>query len=354
MSQGERVSRYGDAASALALRSDRQLAESLEQAQVLGSGIGGASVLLDIAGVPVFAKRVPLTDVERRAGNVMSTANLFGLPPFCQYGVGAPSFGAWRELAANVMTSNWVLAGRSAAFPLLYHWRVLPGAPPPSEEHADVEAVVRYWDGSAAVRERLHALARASASIVLFQEFIPYNLGDWLADQLAAGQDAAVAACTMVESCLPADVAFMNGQGLMHFDAHFGNVLTDGQRLYIADFGLATSPRFDLSAQEIAFLDRNGTHDVGYALMRLVNWIVTNVCGVTGPKNGGPVQRNEYIRACADGADPAGAPPAVAAVIRRYAPVVAAMNDFYWDLFGVERTTPYPGEKIERALSAMR
>ncbi|MEV4186692.1 hypothetical protein AB0J28_35240 [Streptosporangium canum] len=120
MSQGERVGRYSEVASALALRGDRQLAESLEQARVLGSGIGGTSALLDIAGVPVFAKRIPLTDVERHADNVMSTANLFGLPPFCQYGVGSPSFGAWRELAANVMTTNWVLAGRSAAFPLRY------------------------------------------------------------------------------------------------------------------------------------------------------------------------------------------------------------------------------------------
>ena len=44
----------------------------------------------------------------------------------------------------------------------------------------------------------------------------------------------------------------------------------------------------------------------------------------------------------------------MAAVIRRYAPVAATMNDFYWDLFGTSRTTPYPSEKIERAMSAMR
>ncbi|MFI7708547.1 hypothetical protein [Nonomuraea sp. NPDC049480] len=218
----------------MALHSDRQLGESLEQAQILGSGIGGSSALLAIEGVPVFAKRIPLTDLERRAGDVMSTANLFGLPPFCQYGFTAlagPGFGAWRELAAGVMTTNWVLAGRSAAFPLLYHWRVLPGAPPPIDEHADVEAVVQYWDGSPAVRDRLHALARASAGIVLFQEFIPYNLD---------------------------------------------------------------------------------------------NWLVTHVCGVAVPQNGIPAQRNEYIRACANGADPAGAPPAVAPPIRTALPALPA------------------------------
>ncbi|TDB74764.1 serine/threonine protein phosphatase [Micromonospora sp. KC723] len=354
MSHGERVSRYSDVSSALALHSDQQLAAMVERAQVLGSGIGGSSVRCEVAGVPVFAKRVPLSDLERRAENVMSTANVFGLPPLCQYGVGSPGFGAWRELAANVMATTWVIAGRTAAFPLLYHWRVLPGAPPPAEEHADVEATVRYWGASSAVRDRLHARAQVSASVVLFQEFIPRTLDDWLAVQLTAGPDAVTAACTMVESCLLTDVPFMNTHGLVHFDAHFGNVLTDGRRLYLADFGLATSPRFDLSAEEKVFLRRNRTHDLGYALMRLVNWLVTNVCGIATPADGGPVRRNEYVRACAAGAEPTAAPPVIAAMIRRYAPAAAVMNDFYWDLFGVDRATPYPEERVERALTAIQ
>ena len=82
MSPGGRVSRYSDVSSALALRSYRQLGELVEQAQVLGSGIGGTSVVLDVDGVLVFAKRVPLTDLERRGDNVMSTANLFGCRRF--------------------------------------------------------------------------------------------------------------------------------------------------------------------------------------------------------------------------------------------------------------------------------
>jgi hypothetical protein len=81
-----------------------------------GSGIGGTSAVVDVGGVPVFVKRVPLTDTERRPGSVMSTANLFGLPVFCQYGVGGPGFGAWRELAANAVTPGWVLASRTEAF----------------------------------------------------------------------------------------------------------------------------------------------------------------------------------------------------------------------------------------------
>jgi hypothetical protein len=256
----------------------------------------------------VFVKRIPLTDLERRPENVRSTANVFGLPAFCQYGVGGPGFGAWRELAANVMTTNWVLTARSEAFPLMYHWRVLPGAPPVADEHADVDRTVAYWGGSSAVRERLHAVAQASASLVLFLEYIPQNVADWLAGRLAAGDEAVTAAAARLERRLNAGVAFMNANGLLHFDAHFRNVLTDGQRLYFADLGLATSRRFDLSAAESDFIVQNAGHDRCYVVMQLINWLVTKVCGVGVPATGGPAERNQYIRRCAAGEEPVGAP----------------------------------------------
>jgi hypothetical protein len=346
-----RLIRYGDVSTALALLSDRRLGQLVDNAAVTGSGIGGTSALLDIGGVPVFVKRIPLTDLERRPENVRSTANVFGLPVFCQYGVGGPGFGAWRELAANTLTTNWVLGRRTEAFPLMYHWRVLPGAVPVADEHADIESVVAYWGGSRPVRARLDALTRVSASVVLFVEYVPRNLRDWLAEQLAAGEDAVTSACAMLERCLPADVGFMNTNGLLHFDAHFRNILTDGQRLYFADLGLATSPRFDLSAEESDFVARNASHDPCYAVMELVNWLVTNVAGVAVADAGGPVDRNEYVRRCAAGAEPDHVPVAVAAIIRRYAPVAVAMNDFYWDLFGESRATPYPAKEISRVMA---
>jgi hypothetical protein len=350
VSRGARVARYGAVSGALALMSDRRLGDLVDGARGLGQGIGGTSALLDVGGVPVFVKRIPLTDRERRPENVMSTANLFDLPPNCQYGVGGhPGFGVWRELAANALTTGWVLAGRTEAFPLMYHWRVLPGAPPPADELADVDRAVSYWDGSAAVRERIEAVATASASVVLFLEYLPQGLDDWLGGQLARGPEAVARAATLVERCLRLDLAFLNAGGLLHFDAHFGNIRADGQRLYVVDLGLATSPRFELSGAESEFVARHASHDVCYALTRLVNWLVTNVCGVATPATGGPAERNEYIRRRAAGARVVDVPPAVAAVVARYAPVAVVMNDFYWDLFGVSRATPYPAVEVERA-----
>ena len=356
MAHPARLARHSEVSTALALLSDHQLGRRVDQAQTIGSGVGGTSALLDIADAQVFVKRIPLTDLERDPRNVRSTANLFGVPLCCQYGVvayAASGFGAWRELAANTMTTNWVLARQSEAFPLMYHWRVLPGAAPPTEEHADIDRVVAYWDGSAAVRRRLQALAQASASVVLFLEYVPQRLDAWLASQLAAGPDAVAAACTMVQRRLGADITFMNSNGLLHFDAHFRNVLTDGHRLYLADLGLATSTRFDLSTDEQDFVVRNVNHDTGYAMRELVNWMVANVVGIPNPGNGGPVERYDYIRRCAAGARPTGVPEPVAALISRYAPVAAVMNDFYWNVFGTSRTTPYPAEAVAQALSGV-
>ncbi|HUR09245.1 MAG TPA: serine/threonine protein phosphatase [Nonomuraea sp.] len=350
MSHHARIARFSSVSTALALIDDRQLAEIMERAKSVGSGIGGTSALIEVDGVPVFAKQVPLTDLERRPENVRSTANMFGLPAFCQYGVGGPGFGAWRELAANTMTTNWVLAGQTEAFALMYHWRVIPGAAPVADEHADLDGVVAYWGGSPAVRERLMAVASASASVVLFFEYIPLNLHDWLAAQLAVGGEAVVTACEMVERRLRTDVAFMNSHGLLHFDAHFRNILTDGRRLYFADLGLATSSRFDLSKEEADFVHRNASHDAGYAAKSLVNWLVTNVCGMPVANTDDVTVRNERIRRCAAGERFEGIPAALAAIITRYAPITVVMNDFYWKLFGESRATPYPAEQVGRAL----
>ncbi|MGW4461521.1 serine/threonine protein phosphatase [Micromonospora sp. NPDC004704] len=348
MSHSARLRRYSIVSTALALLGDRQLGALVDDAPPIVAGIGGSAVALEVEGVPVFAKRVPLTDLERQPGNLRSTANMFQLPTANQYGVGGPSFGVWRELAANVMTTNWVLSGQSGSFPLMYHWRVLPGVLPTPEEHLDVEATVAYWGGSSAVRERLLATARSTATVVLFLEPLPQTLDAWLTEQVALGSDAIEAACVMVERNLIADVAFMNGNGLAHFDPHFRNILTDGRRLYLADFGLATSPRFDLSPAERDFLATNASHDAAYAVTTLVNWLVTTLVGPTVEGRFTAAERNELIRRYAEGEPPANLPPTAAAIIHRHAPVTAVLNDFYWHLHGTARTTPYPAHEIDR------
>ncbi|MFD9941208.1 hypothetical protein ACFWYW_44460 [Nonomuraea sp. NPDC059023] len=88
MSRGARLAAPGAVSTSLAQHSDRALRELVDTAVPTGSGIGGESALLEVAGSPVFVKRVPLTDLERRPEHVRSPANLFDLPLFCHYGIG--------------------------------------------------------------------------------------------------------------------------------------------------------------------------------------------------------------------------------------------------------------------------
>ncbi len=330
LSHQTRIARYADVSTALALLSDEQLRELVKQAVVLDSGIGGATALLRLEDTLVFVKIVPLTELERRPENVMSTANVFQLPTFCHYGIGSPGSGVWREVASHAMTTNWVLAKRSESFPLMYHWRVLPKTEsrmPTPEELSDVSRMVAFWDGSLAVRDRLEAIEKPLTSVVLFCEYFPYNLYDWLTEQVASGEDAANSAFNMLEPELRSAVSFMNANGLLHFDVHFRNILTDGRGIYISDFGLATRSRFKLSESELEFLGKNRTHDGCYVVTELVNWLVMALTGLMQRTD-----RVDFIRRCADGYEPTEVMASAAAIIKRYAPIAVVMNEFYRNL----------------------
>jgi hypothetical protein len=295
----------------------------------VGVGVGGGATVLEVDGLPVFAKRVPLTERERERPH--STANLFGIPHCCQYGagkVGSPGFSAWRELAANRIITSAVLGGETECFPLLCHWRVLPGRPPVADEHADIDAAVAAWDGHPAVRARLTALAEATHSLLLCFECLPMSLADRLVTDPLSQADA-------VEADLFEIVAVLRRHELLHFDGHLGNLRADTERIYLTDFGLVTSPRFELSPAERAFVHRHTTYDADHAAMRLVNWLVTTGLGLTGP-----AERNEYVRRCAAGT-PADLPPAAAAVVARHAPAAVRMNELYWRLFDGDLQAEY-------------
>lgn len=343
MTSPERLAAHTRIARCLAPLDDRELAELVAAGESLGTGIGGRAVRLLVGGRPVFVKRVPLTDLERLPGNERSTANLFALPSYCHYGIGSPGFTAWRELAAHVLTTKGVLAGGFPGFPLLHHWRVLPDGPQPlPDELADVERAVAYW--GAGVRERLEAMRTASASLTLFLEHIPRTLHDWLDAELRT--DRADSACTWVARALTELTDALEPYRLVHFDAHFHNILTDGRRLYLTDFGLALGSSFRLDDEEGEFLARHRHYDRVYTAHHLVIWLVTALYGY------GREEREEYIRALAAGARPEGVPRAAAELLTRYAPVAAAMGDFSRPLVRESRLTPYPDAELRRAYNS--
>lgn len=339
-----RLAAYGTTATRLSLLSDRRLGDIVASASPAGAGIGGRSAELDIDGTRVFVKRVPLTDVETRPENVRSTANLFGLPTFYQYGVGSAGFGAWRELAVHTMTTNWVLTGEYEGFPLMYHWRVLPDSPPDGfvDEFGGIDGAVAHWDGSRAVRGRLEAIGRSSHSLVLFLEHVPQTLGVWLHERRASAVTGDGSPYVWAENALAQGAAFMGSRGLVHFDAHFRNVLTDGRLVYFADFGLALSAGFELSAAEERFHTDHLAYDRHYIAGHLLrHHLVDHLRGDT--------ETDAFLQGWIAGRRPDGVLPEIAAIVERHARTAVVLDDFHRRLLTESKQTPYPAAELDRA-----
>ncbi|MGK5742183.1 serine/threonine protein phosphatase [Micromonospora sp. URMC 103] len=318
------------------------LAELISTATPLTTGIGGTTARLEVRGVPVFVKCLPLTDRERLPEHRMSTANVFDLPAFYHYGVGSTGFGAWREWASHRLANAWVIGGRCESFPLMYHCRELPVAPAPRVPPDDIDTAVRYWAGSPAVARRLHELAASTASLVLFLEFVPQTWSDWLVERFRQGGFAAESAVEMAATAWQEGIDEMRLQGMVHFDAHPRNILTDGRRLYFSDFGLALHSRFALSESEREFLDRHRSFDRYDVVKYLVNSLVHALCPAE--------DRDTVIRAAAVGDLPDGwFPRSAARFLRTHAAVADLMNGFYAAIVDGPKTTPYPAAALAEA-----
>ncbi|MFF2008303.1 protein kinase family protein [Streptomyces sp. NPDC058195] len=337
-SRSARAAVFGAVSARLSLLSDRQLGEAVASATPRGSGVGGRAAEFEVDGAPVFLKRIPLTDVELAPEHARSTANVFGLPVFYQYGVGSSGFGAWRELAVHAMTTGWVLGGACEDFPLMYHWRVLPDSPPHgfADEFGGVDGAVAHWEGSPAVRERLEAIGRSRASVVVFLEHLPQTLAAWLADrQKDPSHGGYGPRYGWAEEAVMRTAAFMRSRGLIHFDAHFDNILTDGRSVRFADFGLALSTEFALSRAESVFLASHRSYDGDY----LANHLLRH--HLPAALRGG-LGHEAFLRRWIAGDRPESIAPEIAAVIDRHACRAVVVDGFQRRLIHESKRTPYP------------
>ncbi|MDZ8109895.1 MAG: hypothetical protein RM338_30315 [Nostoc sp. DedQUE12a] len=208
----------------------------------------------------VFVKRVPVTNIEY--DNLFSTKNLYDLPTYFNYGVGSVGLGVFRELVTHIKTTNWVLEGAIANFPLMYHYRIIPlegrRADVDMEEH---KSFVEYWGNSANIGNYLLDRANANYELVLFIEYIPHILKTWLWENPKLLQKPL--------DDLRMTIAFLRKKGIIHFDAHFHNILTDGEQIYLTDFGLVLDKSFALTKDEESFFEQNTFYDYGEVLWSL-------------------------------------------------------------------------------------
>ena len=253
----QRKENYQKISKALESLSQEEIQELLSSGEKIHIGIGGTAVKLEIESIPVFAKKIPLTEIDMQ--NEFSTKNLFNLPTYYQYGVGSTGFGAWRELKAHEMTTQWVIDEECENFPIMYNYKIVQENNPQNMDQEKLEKYVSYWGGSEAIENRMKSLHDSKHSVVVFLEFIPYTLKSY-----KINLDA-----NMIERDLIKTVNFMAKKGMIHFDGHYRNILTDGQKLYFADYGLATSLEFDLSEAEVEFFHRHKRYDLAHGLFAI-------------------------------------------------------------------------------------
>jgi hypothetical protein len=253
-----RRKRYFKLSSLIAQTDNARLRSLFDDGEASGGSRRHHTV--EIGRSKVFVKRVPVTNIEYE--NMLSTRNLYDLPTYYNYGVGSAGMGVFRELVAHIKMTNWVLEGAIATFPLTYHYRIVPilGA----RENANteyIEGYVKYWGNSVNVGR--YALDRETASyeLLLLLEHMPYTLEPWLLEHPERVRQSL--------NDLRATITFLRKNGIIHFDAHFWNVVTDGTQAYLTDFGLVLDKSFQLTKEEEAFFRQHTYYDYGEVLSSL-------------------------------------------------------------------------------------
>jgi hypothetical protein len=120
----------------------------------------------------------------------------------------------------------------------------------------------------------------------------------------------------------------MNGRSMLHFDLNSENVLTDGERLYVTDFGLALCSNFDLSPAERAFFEAHRLYDRAYVDWVFVEWLTRHA------------------------EPPHVLTPGLGPLIDRCGPVADIFGTFLNALRQDSKATPYPASKLAAAIAA--
>ena len=334
-----RDQRHERCAAWLAGASDEELIELLSNPRLLEAG--HAPVRLPQGAETVFVKLVPMTALELVPENRGVTANIFGLPVRYQYRIGSCGLGAWRELEVHRLANDWVLSGQCVGFPLLHHWRILPMV----RTGYDDLRTLQPWGGCPPIHQRVTAINEATSSAVLFLEYFPLTLSQWFRDQMGRASDP-VAVVRRIEGQLKELLAVAHRHGLLHMDAHFDNVLTDGHQFYLGDYGLSISREFELGPDEETFFEEHQDFDLCTAMNSLVHAVVTWY----DPTEDWRQTVREMVVGSHDAAS--GAPEAVRSFVLQRAPLVLAVGEFYEHLLA-DPTTSYPATTFHRLLEKM-
>lgn len=251
----------------LASLSTEQVYKILEKTEI--SQGWGINHVVTLAGKKIFVKRIPITEIEYE--NPFSTKNHFKLPTYYNYGVGSAGFGSFRELLTHIKTTNWVLNEDIENFPLMYHYRIMAktqkSKPVDLKKH---KKYVTYWGSNKNIDRYVQARRKAQYEIILFLEYFPHVVREWLPKNIDKFES--------LNNDLKKITNFLKSKSLIHFDIHLSNLMSDGKKTYLIDYGLCLDKEFELTAVEKKFFNEHKNYDYNEFVCCL-NQVLTTVLG---------------------------------------------------------------------------
>jgi hypothetical protein len=349
-----RCRRHLRIAGAIARIGDAELVARLGGARARDAW--GRTQVVELGGTKVFVKRIPISDVELDAP--YSTRNHFRLPSYYHYGVGSAGFGVFREVLAHAEATRWVLAGRTEGFPLLHHHRILRhGSRAQARSGPELASYVRYWNGSKRIERFIEARSAATAEALLFLEHVPHTAAQWLVRRTHRFPWLVAEARSAIE--------LLRRERMLHLDVHARNLLTDGERVYLGDFGLALSLDFELGEEERRFFALHQRFDEGELFYSLGAHLLTCFQHSSGAQQAamaaryGLPQRDRIrmVRGLLDHLDEIAArremnlDAGYVALTLRYRPVIALMSEFFGRMIaGPDKRFRFDHAALARAL----
>lgn len=145
----------------------------------------------------------------------------------------------------------------------------------------------------------------------------------------------------LVENQMQKTNYFMGSQNFLHMDAHFENILTDGEQLYYSDFGLALSDKFTLSNIENHFAKDNADYDYASGSSNLMHTVLTSYLGKDDWRANLAKFANDELGTQI--------PMKVKELLSKHQDVAVKMDKFY-KAIQRDKSTPFPSGNLKELL----
>lgn len=258
-----KIKKYYKLNTELSYLSDDQVSSFITSKEIKSLGI---TQVIKFKKQKIFLKAIPLAKLFYQ--NQFNTSNLYNLPAHYNYGIGSAGVNPWRELLLHIKTSNWVLENKSSSFPLLYHYRIIENDNKSfSDGGVSNPDLMKRWGNNKQIKKYLTDRSKSNYKIVLFLEYIPHTAHYYLKKDpkfIKSFYDQSLKIVKLLKS-----------EHILHNDGHERNILVDNnKKIYFTDFGLSFDKAFDLSKDEIKFMDKNAKIDQYFIIRNIFNYYI--------------------------------------------------------------------------------